>query len=164
MHFTVTIYYTIISKFQKIAKNSKTVWSSKKKKKKKKNHKPDEWYHIWCLYRIWKLSDQNWRRKMYFTDTMYYTIISKFQKFAKNSKIFWSWNEAQARWVILDACMKFENYPINYVGVDAFYSYYILYHYFKISKNSPKIQKRSDRQKKKTKPQARWVILYLMPV
>ena len=36
--------------------------------------------------------------------------------------------------MILDACMKFENYPIKTLGVDAFYSYYILYHYFKISK------------------------------
>ena len=30
--------------------------------------------------------------------------------------------------------MKFENYPIKTVGEYAFYSYYILYHYFKISK------------------------------
>ena len=35
---------------------------------------------------------------------------------------------------MLDACMQFENYPIKTVGEDAFYSYYILYHYFKISK------------------------------
>ena len=40
--------------------------------------------------------------------------------------------------IILDACMQFENYPITTVGEEAFYSYYILYHYFK---NSPKIQK-----------------------
>ena len=42
--------------------------------------------------------------------------------------------------IILDACMKFQNYPIQTVGRDAFYSYYI-YHYFKNFKNSPKIQK-----------------------
>ena len=36
--------------------------------------------------------------------------------------------------VILDACMQYENYPIKTVGVEAFYIYYILYHYFKISK------------------------------
>ena len=35
---------------------------------------------------------------------------------------------------MLDACMEFENYPIKAVGEDAFYSYYILYHYFKNSK------------------------------
>ena len=28
--------------------------------------------------------------------------------------------------IILDACMKFQNYPIKTVGGDAFYSYYIL--------------------------------------
>ena len=28
--------------------------------------------------------------------------------------------------IILDACMKFHNYPIKTVGEDAFYSYYIL--------------------------------------
>ena len=51
MHFTVTIYYNIISKFQKNRqklKNSSMV---------KKKHKPDEWYHTWCLYEISKLSD-----------------------------------------------------------------------------------------------------------
>ena len=43
--------------------------------------------------------------------------------------------------IILDACMKFQNYPIKTVGGDAFYRYYILYHYFKISKKSPKNSK-----------------------
>ena len=33
---------------------------------------------------------------------------------------------------MLDACMQFENYPMKTVGVEAFYNYYILYHYFKI--------------------------------
>ena len=28
--------------------------------------------------------------------------------------------------IILDACMKFQNYPIKIVGGDAFYSHYIL--------------------------------------
>ena len=43
--------------------------------------------------------------------------------------------------------MQFENYPIKTVGEEAFYSYYILYHYFKISKirqkfkNSPIVKK-----------------------
>ena len=35
---------------------------------------------------------------------------------------------------MLDTCMQYENYPIKIVGEEAFYSYYILYHYFKISK------------------------------
>ena len=41
----------------------------------------------------------------------------------------------------------FENYPMKTVGEDAFYSYYILYQYFKISKirqkykNGPMVNK-----------------------
>ena len=51
--------------------------------------------------------------------------------------------------IILDTCMQYENYPIKTVGEEAFYSYYILYHYFKISKirqkfkNSPIVKKRT---------------------
>ena len=63
--------------------------------------------------------------------------------------------------IILDACMKYENYSIKIVGEDAFYSYYILYHYFKISKIQ---QKFKNDQIVEKKTQARWVILYLMPV
>ena len=43
--------------------------------------------------------------------------------------------------------MQYENYPIKTVGEGAFYSYYILYHYFKILKirqkfkNSPIVKK-----------------------
>ena len=43
--------------------------------------------------------------------------------------------------------MQFKSSPIKSVGEEAFYSYYILYHYFKISKirqkfkNSPIIKK-----------------------
>ena len=46
--------------------------------------------------------------------------------------------------------MKFENYPIKAVGEDAFCSYYISYHYFKISKirqkfkNSPIVKKSTN--------------------
>ena len=59
--------------------------------------------------------------------------------------------------IIFDACMKYENYPIEIVGEDVFYSYYILYQNFKI------------RQKLKNdqiveKAWARWEILYLLPV
>ena len=42
--------------------------------------------------------------------------------------------------IILDACIKFESYPIKSVGEEAFYSYYILYHYFKISKIRQKLK------------------------
>ena len=49
--------------------------------------------------------------------------------------------------IILDACMKFQNYPIKTVGGDAFYSHYILYHYFKISKNRQKFKNSSMVQK-----------------
>ena len=45
--------------------------------------------------------------------------------------------------IILDACMKFQNYPIKTVGGDAFYSHYISYHYFKISKNRQKLKNSS---------------------
>ena len=61
---------------------------------------------------------------------------------------------------ILDACMEFENYPIKTVGEDAFYNYYILFHYFKISKIRHKF-KNSWIVKK---AQAGLVISYLMPV
>ena len=77
---------------------------------------------------------------MHFTVTIYYNIISKFQKIAKNSMIVKK-STSEVSNIMLDACMKFQNYPIKIVGGDAFYSYYILYHYFKNYKNSPKIQK-----------------------
>ena len=50
--------------------------------------------------------------------------------------------------IILDACVKFENYPIKTVGEYAFCSYYISYNYFKISqirqkfKNNPIVKKK----------------------
>ena len=73
---------------------------------------------------------------MYFTDIIYYIIISKNskirQKYKKNQIV--KRNTSQVSDIILDVCMKFENYPIEIVGKDAFYSYYILYHIFKISK------------------------------
>ena len=51
--------------------------------------------------------------------------------------------------IILDACMKFQNYPIKTVGGDAFYSQ-VLYitTLFQNFKKSPKIQKYFDGQKK----------------
>ena len=61
--------------------------------------------------------------------------------------------------IILDACMKFQNYPIKTVGGDAFYSYFILYHYFKNFKNSPKIQKIVRSSKKENTSQVGDIIL-----
>ena len=69
---------------------------------------------------------------MHFTVTIYYTIISKFQKF-KNSPIVKK-STSQVADIIHNASMKFENYPIITVREDAFFSYYMLYHYFKVSK------------------------------
>ena len=45
--------------------------------------------------------------------------------------------------------MEFENYPRITVGEDAFFSYYMLYHYFKVSKIRQKF-KNSPIAKKST--------------
>ena len=72
--------------------------------------------------------------------------ISEIRQKLKNSPIVKK-SIGQVADIILDAYMQFENYPIKTVGVEAFYSYYILYHYFKISKirqkfkNSPIVKK-----------------------
>ena len=72
----------------------------------------------------------------------HYFKISKIRQKFKNSEIVKK-STSQVSNIILDACVEFENYLIKTVGEDAFYSYYILYHYFKIStirqkfKNSP---------------------------
>ena len=84
--------------------------------------------------------------------TIYYTIISKFQKIRqkfKNSPIV-ERSTTQMSDIIVNACMQYESYPIKTVGEEAFYSYYILYHYFKISKirqkfkNSPIVKKKHN--------------------
>ena len=74
-------------------------------------------------------------------------IITLFQNFKfrqkfKNSPTV-KISTSQVSDIILDACMKFQNYPIKTVGGDAFYSHYILYHYFKISKNGQKFKNSS---------------------
>ena len=92
MHFTVTIYYNIISKFQKIAKNSKMVRSSKKSK----GQVSDIMLDASMKFQNYPIKTVG---KMHFTVTIYYTIISKFQKFAKNTKIIRSSKKAQARLV-----------------------------------------------------------------
>ena len=72
--------------------------------------------------------------------------ISKIRQKFKNSPIV-KISISQVSDVMLDACMQFENYPIKTLGEEAFYSYYILYHYFKISKirqkfkNTPIVKK-----------------------
>ena len=71
-----------------------------------------------------------------------YFQTSKIQKQSERQK-----STSQADDIILDACMQFEKFPIKTVGKDAFYSYFILYHYFKISKVRQKFKK-FDRQKK----------------
>ena len=55
--------------------------------------------------------------------------------------------------------MQYENYPIKTVGEEAFYSYYILDHYFKISK----IRQKFWNSLIVKKAQPRGVISYLMP-
>ena len=47
--------------------------------------------------------------------------------------------------------MQYENYPIKTVGEEAFYSYYILYHYFKISKIRQKLKNSLIEKKAQTK-------------
>ena len=59
-----------------------------------------------------------------FLVTIYYKISKNRQKF-KNS-LMDKKRTSQVSDIILDACMKFQNYPIKTVGGDAFYSYYIL--------------------------------------
>ena len=79
----------------------------------------------------------------------YYFKINKIsQKFKNNPIVERSTNQVSD--IIIDTCMKFEYYLIKTFGEDAFYSYYILYHYFKISKNRQKfknnliVQKRTN--------------------
>ena len=62
----------------------------------------------------------------------HYFKISKIRQKLKNGPIVKK-STSQVSDIILDACIKFESYPIKSVGEEAFYSYYI-YHYFKISK------------------------------
>ena len=65
-----------------------------------------------------------------------YHILYHYFKNVKNTKNrpIVKRSKSQADDIILDACMKFERYPIKTVGEDAYYSYYISYNYFKISK------------------------------
>ena len=154
-HFTVTIYYTIISKFQKFAKNSKIVRSSKKAQAR------------WVISSLMPVCNMKtiqlklWEKRR-FTVTIYYTIISKFQKFAKNSKIVRSSKKAQARWVVsffMPVCnmktIRLKLWEKRHFTVTIYYT--IISKFQKFAKNS-KIVRSSK------KAQARWVISSLMPV
>ena len=70
---------------------------------------------------------------MHFAVAIYHTSISKFPKFKKfkNSPVRSKKSISQMNDTILDACMKFENYPIKTVGEDVFHRHYMLYHCFK---------------------------------
>ena len=59
---------------------------------------------------------------MHFLVTICYTIISKFQKFAKNSKNcpIVKKSTSQVADIILDASMEFESYPTKTVGGERF--------------------------------------------
>ena len=81
---------------------------------------------------------------MHFTVTIYYNIISKFQKIAKNSKMVRSKkSKCQVSEIMLDANMKFQNYPIKTVGKMHFT---VTIYYTSISKISKIRQKLSDRK------------------
>ena len=71
----------------------------------------------------------------------YHILYHYFQKCKKyKNRPIVKRSKRQADDIILDACMKFESYPIKTVGEDAFYSNYISYNYFKTSKNSKIVQ------------------------
>ena len=84
---------------------------------------------------------------MYSTDTVYYTIISKICHKIKNDLIIQK-STKQISDVIPDTFIKFKNYPIKTVK-DAFYSYYILYHYFKMLKIREKLKKNQSSKTKR---------------
>ena len=64
----------------------------------------------------------------------HYFKISKIRQKFKNSPIVKKKSTSQVADIIHNASMEFENYPRITVGEDAFFSYYMLYHYFKVSK------------------------------
>ena len=93
MHFLVTICNTIISKFQKFAKNSKIVQSSRKST----SQVADIILNACMKFESYLIKTVGGDA---FFVTICYTIISKFQKFAINSKIVRSSKKAQARLLI----------------------------------------------------------------
>ena len=75
----------------------------------------------------------------YYISYHYFKISKIRQKFKSDPIIKTSISKAYD--IILDACVKYENYPIKNVREDAFYSFDMLLHYFKISKNRQKLKK-----------------------
>ena len=74
----------------------------------------------------------------YYISYHYFKISKIRQKFKSDPIIKTSISKAYD--IILDACVKYENYPIKTVREDTFYSFDMLFHYFKISKNRQKIK------------------------
>ena len=62
-----------------------------------------------------------------------YIKMSKICQKFKNSLIVKK-STSQVSDIIVNAYMQFENFPVKTVGEEAFYSFYIIHHYFKISK------------------------------
>ena len=124
--FDLGIYQTIISKFQKFAKNSPIV-------KKSTSQLCNIILEACMQYETHPIKTVG-EESFYSYFILYHYI--KISKFAKNSKIVRSSKKSttQVSDIILKACMQYENHPIEIVGEEAFYSYYILYHYFKIQK------------------------------
>ena len=68
----------------------------------------------------------------------HYFKISKISQKFKNSLIVKKIT-SQVSDIIVDARIQFENFPIKTVRDEAFYSYYIIHHYFKFLKIRQKI-------------------------
>ena len=122
------IYHTLYHYF-KISPKIKIAWSAKKVKAR--------WLisylKLVCNVKTIRLK---LTEKRHFTFTIYYTDyfkISKIRQIFKKSSIVKKSTSLVSN-VIIDVCTQYENYPIKTVGEEAFYSYYISYHYFKISK------------------------------
>ena len=135
MHFTVTIYYTIISKFQKFAKKFKNSLIVKKSTSQVADIIHDASTEFENYPRITVGEDAFFSYYMLY----HYFNISKFGQKFKNSPIVKK-STSQVADIIHDASMEFENYPRITVGEDAFFSYYMLYHYFKVSKIRQKLK------------------------
>ena len=144
MHFIVTMYHTIISKFQnfKKFKNSPIV-------KKSTSQVSDIMLDACMQFENYPMKTVGEEAFYNYYILYHYFKNSKIRQKFKNSPIV-KQSTTQVGDIILDAYMQFENYPIKTVGEEAFYSYYILYHYFKISKirqkfkNSPILKKKHN--------------------
>ena len=111
-------------------------------------------------YAIWNHPIKTVGEEAFYSYFIYhYFKISKIRQKFKNIPIVKK-STTQVSDIILEACMQYENHSIKTVGEEAFYSYYILYHYFKISK----IRQKFKNSLIVKKAQPRWGISYLMPV